>query len=256
MEHHANLVPWLLLKAERGIELRYLPRHRRRARSTLADLDRAARRRVKLVGVHRACRTCSAPSTPSRRIADGRPRGRCAGRWSTPPSRSRTCRSTCSRSAADFVGFTGHKMLGPTGIGCLWAPRGAARRDAALPRRRRDDPRRPPRRLHAATSCRGSSRPAPRRSPRRSGCGAAIDYLERRRHGRRPPARDRPHRLRPRRAHGALRRRPHDLRAPPTRAARRGRSPSPSRTSTPTTCPRCSTRPACASGPATIAPSR
>src|SRR6202035_4857908 len=25
MEHHANLVPWLQLKAERGIELRYLP---------------------------------------------------------------------------------------------------------------------------------------------------------------------------------------------------------------------------------------
>ena len=25
MEHHANLVPWLMLKAERGIELRYLP---------------------------------------------------------------------------------------------------------------------------------------------------------------------------------------------------------------------------------------
>src|SRR5206468_1088913 len=25
MEHHSNLVPWLQLKAERGIELRYLP---------------------------------------------------------------------------------------------------------------------------------------------------------------------------------------------------------------------------------------
>ena len=31
MEHHANIVPWLILKAERGIELRYLPIDRRRA---------------------------------------------------------------------------------------------------------------------------------------------------------------------------------------------------------------------------------
>ena len=25
MEHHANLVPWLMLREERGIELRYMP---------------------------------------------------------------------------------------------------------------------------------------------------------------------------------------------------------------------------------------
>ena len=25
IEHHANLVPWLMLRAERGIELRFLP---------------------------------------------------------------------------------------------------------------------------------------------------------------------------------------------------------------------------------------
>ena len=47
-------------------------------------------------------------------------------------------------------------------------PRGAARGHAAVPRRRRDDPRRPPRRLDAPTTSRGSSRPAPRRSSRPS----------------------------------------------------------------------------------------
>ena len=39
MEHHANLVPWLMLAEERGIELRYLPVDDD-GRLDLSDLDR------------------------------------------------------------------------------------------------------------------------------------------------------------------------------------------------------------------------
>ena len=49
MEHHANLVPWLMLKAERGIELRYLPLDRRRPARPV-DLDRTLDG-AKLLGV-------------------------------------------------------------------------------------------------------------------------------------------------------------------------------------------------------------
>ncbi len=42
-------------------------------------------------------------------------------------------------TGADFYAFTGHKMLGPTGIGALWARARAARGDAPVPRRRLDD---------------------------------------------------------------------------------------------------------------------
>ena len=42
---------------------------------------------------------------------------------------------------ADFFAFSGHKMAGPTGIGVLWGRPRAARGDAPIPGRRRDDPR-------------------------------------------------------------------------------------------------------------------
>ncbi len=44
MEHHANIVPWQILAAERGVELRWIPLTAD-YRLDLSDLDRAARRR-------------------------------------------------------------------------------------------------------------------------------------------------------------------------------------------------------------------
>ena len=52
MEHHANIVPWHMLAAERGIELRWVPLTAD-GQLDLTDLDRAARRRQ---GVRRSRR--------------------------------------------------------------------------------------------------------------------------------------------------------------------------------------------------------
>ena len=112
----------------------------------------------------------------------------------------------------------------------------------AVPRRRRDDPRRPPRRLRRPTSCRGSSRRARRRSPRPSGLGAAVDYLDGARHGRGAGPRGRAHRLRPAHASPSASATTSRIYGPAEPgAARRRALASPSTTSTRTTSPRCST---------------
>jgi cysteine desulfurase/selenocysteine lyase len=119
MEHHANLVPWLMLAEERGIELRYL-RLTEEFELDLTDLDRLLDG-VKLVGVA-AMSNVLGTIPPVRTIADA---AHAAGalvlvdgaQW-VPHLPTDLAELGC-----DFLGFTGHKMLGPTGIGCLWARR-------------------------------------------------------------------------------------------------------------------------------------
>ena len=122
MEHHANLVPWLH------------PEGRARASScatcrspTTATLDlarpRPAARRGQAARRHRHVQRArhdqpGAPSSPTP------PTPPAPWSWSTAPSTSPTCRPTSAPLGCDFFGFTGHKMLGPTGIG---VPVGAAR---------------------------------------------------------------------------------------------------------------------------------
>ncbi len=117
MEHHANLVPWLQLKAERGIQLRYLPLTDD-GLLVLDDLDRVMDG-AKLVGL-----TCMSnvlgTLNPVRRVADA---AHAAGALVVADGAQQAPHLPTDVAAlgCDFFGFTGHKMLGPTGIGCLWA---------------------------------------------------------------------------------------------------------------------------------------
>ena len=108
MEHHANVVPWHILAAERGVELRWIPLTDD-YRLDLIDLDRAARRRQAALASPR-CRTCSAPSTTSDRSPTPRtrPARTCS---STRARRCPTSRSTCRRGTPTSSAFSAHKML-------------------------------------------------------------------------------------------------------------------------------------------------
>ena len=117
MEHHANLVPWLVLREERGVELRFLPLTDD-GQLDLTDLDRMVDG-VKLVGVGGISNVLGTIN-PVRRLADAAHAVGALllvdGAQYTPHMVTDVVELGC-----DFYAFTGHKMLGPSGIGGLWA---------------------------------------------------------------------------------------------------------------------------------------
>jgi cysteine desulfurase / selenocysteine lyase len=118
-EHHANLVPWLMLAQERGIELRYLGIDDQ-GRLVLDDLERRLEG-VKLVGVSLLSNVLGTIN-PVAEIAEA---AHAAGALVLGDGAQYVPHLTTdvAQLGCDFLGFTGHKMLGPTGIGCLWARR-------------------------------------------------------------------------------------------------------------------------------------
>ncbi|MGH9114386.1 MAG: SufS family cysteine desulfurase [Acidimicrobiales bacterium] len=117
MEHHSNLVPWLVLRAERGVELRFLPLTQD-GRLDLTALD-SALHGAKLLGVT-AVSNVLGTINPIRELADA---AHAAGALVLVDGAQHAPHLPTDVAAlgADFFGLTGHKMLGPTGIGALWA---------------------------------------------------------------------------------------------------------------------------------------
>ncbi|MFQ5558260.1 MAG: aminotransferase class V-fold PLP-dependent enzyme, partial [Acidimicrobiales bacterium] len=116
MEHHADIVPWQILAAEKGFEIRWIPLTGD-GQLDLTDLDRLLDG-VKIVG-------CTAMSNvlgtinPICRIADA---AHATGALLLADASQFVPHLPTDVQAmgADFVAFTGHKMCGPTGIGVLW----------------------------------------------------------------------------------------------------------------------------------------
>jgi cysteine desulfurase/selenocysteine lyase len=119
MEHHANIVPWHMLAAERGIELRWIPLTPD-GHLDLTDLPRLLDG-AKLLAV-------TAVSNVLGTINDVPPLAEAAhdaGALVLVDAAQAAPHLTIDVGAlgADFLAFSGHKMLGPTGIGVLWARR-------------------------------------------------------------------------------------------------------------------------------------
>src|SRR5215831_15045702 len=121
MEHHSNLVPWQLLAEERGIELRFIPVQPSGdlALDALPGLQRDGR--VKLVSVVHISNVLGTVNP----IAEIARQAHAAGAVLVVDASQSVphCPVDVQALGADFVAFTSHKMLGPTGIGGLWARR-------------------------------------------------------------------------------------------------------------------------------------
>jgi len=117
MEHHANVVPWQLIARHTGIELVYLTLDDR-YEVDLSGLDDLIDERVKVVAVSGMSNVTgtlgpigalseAARSVGALLVVDG------AQLVPHAPT-------DVQELDADFLVFSGHKMLGPTGIGAMW----------------------------------------------------------------------------------------------------------------------------------------
>jgi cysteine desulfurase/selenocysteine lyase len=118
LEHHANVVPWHMLSEERGVEIRWIPLTDDQ-KLDLTDLDRVLDG-AKLLGI-------TAMSNVTGTIVDV-PHMVAAARAAGATVLVDACQAVpqlpvdVQQWGADFVAFSSHKLLGPTGIGALWAP--------------------------------------------------------------------------------------------------------------------------------------
>ena len=117
MEHHSNIVPWQLLCQERGAKLRYLSVDES-GELSLDELDSVlAEGRVKLVSVAHVSNVLGTIN-PVREIVE---RARAAGAVTLIDAAQAVPQMPvrADEIGADFYAWTGHKALGPTGIGVL-----------------------------------------------------------------------------------------------------------------------------------------
>lgn len=116
MEHHANIVPWHMLAAERGIELRWVPL------TTDGQLDLTDLSRL-LDGAKAFCFTAMSnvlgTITPVAQLCTA---AHAAGAIAIVDGCQYVPHNVTDVQAwdADFLAFSSHKMCGPSGIGVLW----------------------------------------------------------------------------------------------------------------------------------------
>ncbi|MDT0203624.1 cysteine desulfurase [Nocardioides sp. AE5] len=120
MEHHSNIVPWQLLTERTGATLRWIGLTDS-GELDLSNIDELINERTRVVSLTWVSNMLGTIN-PVREIAD---RAHAAGALvvvdasqSVPqmPVDVREC-------GADLLAFTGHKVVGPTGIGVLWGRR-------------------------------------------------------------------------------------------------------------------------------------
>lgn len=117
MEHHSNLVPWQMLATEFNLKLEFIPIDD----NGILDLDvytKLLEKNPKLVAFTHMSNVLGTINPAKKIIAEAKAAGAVTlvdGAQSVPHFPV-----SVVDLDADFIAFSAHKMLGPTGIGVLW----------------------------------------------------------------------------------------------------------------------------------------
>ncbi|PZG48125.1 cysteine desulfurase [Spongiactinospora gelatinilytica] len=117
MEHHSNIVPWQLLARRTGATLRWFP-VTDEGRLDLSGIDDLINERTKIVSIAHQSNVLGTVNPVATVLARVRQAGALLllDASQSVPHRP----ADFAALGADFVAFTGHKMVGPSGIGVLW----------------------------------------------------------------------------------------------------------------------------------------
>lgn len=117
MEHHSNIVPWQMLCEEKGAALKVIPMNDK-GELLLDQLDALLTDKVKIVSLVHISNSLGTINPVKEVIRKAHAKG--------IPVLIDGAQSTAHMSIdvqeldADFFAFSGHKILGPTGVGCLY----------------------------------------------------------------------------------------------------------------------------------------
>lgn len=120
MEHHANIVPWQMLAEEKGAVVRYIP-FLEDGTLDLSNLGELLTEKTKLLSVT-AVSNVFGTINPVKQLVEA---GHAVGATVMIDAAQAVPHMAIDVQAwdCDFMAFSGHKMLGPTGIGILYGKR-------------------------------------------------------------------------------------------------------------------------------------
>ncbi|HJQ40307.1 MAG TPA: cysteine desulfurase, partial [Thermoanaerobaculia bacterium] len=117
IEHHSNIVPWQMLREEKGVNVRIIPVSDS-GELLIDEYERMLNPRVKLVSVGHASNALGTINPIKRMIAAAHANGSLVlidGAQGVPHMRI-----DVQDLGADFYAFSAHKVYGPTGVGVLY----------------------------------------------------------------------------------------------------------------------------------------
>jgi cysteine desulfurase / selenocysteine lyase len=117
MEHHANIVPWQMLRDEKGVVLRVAPINDR-GELVFEEFEKLLGPRTRFVSVTHVSNVLGTIN-PVREVV------RAAHRWNVPvlvdgAQAAPHLRIDVQELDCDFYAFSSHKVFGPTGVGALY----------------------------------------------------------------------------------------------------------------------------------------